>query len=431
MNDQNNAYYASTIGQVTAYPALTEGVRADVCVVGGGYAGLSSAIYLAKSGLDVVLIEAHTIANGASGRNGGHLSALAVHGPNALEKVAGVDKARQIWDLCEAAKRLVSDLIQENGIQCDTKSGFMMAAASAEDAEELGAEVNRFKEDYQYETVNRVSKSEMAEMFSTDIYHGGLLDSSIIRVNPLQFAHGLAKVAVDAGVKIFEKSEVLQYSADSNVIVKTSRGQVKAKQVVLACNADIRHIEPRLDKYLLNVQSHVIVTKPLGEELARSLIRDDIGVMDTFPAPNYYHLTADHRLMFGSESLIREQRPEKIKTAVRKAMLRIYPQLNDAQIEYGWTGKAAITPNFMPHIGQLEKNVYFVQVPGVTWSIMGGKLVAEAISGQLERFDIVAGLKIPAIPISHIGRVLIGIVAKCAFKLKDRSYSRHAKSTTH
>ncbi|MCZ6525231.1 MAG: FAD-binding oxidoreductase, partial [Gammaproteobacteria bacterium] len=226
MAQQNNPYYTSTTEQASNYPTLDKQIEGDVCVVGGGYAGLSSAIHLAKTGLDVVLLEAHTIANGASGRNGGHLSPMAVHGPIGLEKVVGVENARKIWDLSEAAKRLVNGLIQENGIQCDTKSGFMIAAASAEDAKELSAEVKRFREDYQYETVQKVSKSEISEMFGTDIYHGGLYDPSIIRVNPLQFAHGMANTAKAAGVKIFEQSEVLQYSADSNVIVKTSRGQV-------------------------------------------------------------------------------------------------------------------------------------------------------------------------------------------------------------
>ena len=347
----------------------------------------------------------------------GHLSPLALHGPNALEKALGPETARKMWNLSVEAKQVVGDLIRDHNIDCDETQGFLYAAASEQSAVELREEVDRYKQDYQHESVEALSRAEVTELLGTDIYFGGLYDSSVIRVHPLRLAHGLASAAKESGVTIHENSEVLRYDPISG-FVETLHGRVNAKNYVLASNVTTHLFESRIDKHVINVQSHICVTQPLGAARAQSLNRNNIGVMDTFPAPNYFHLTKDNRLFFGSEALIWEKDPEKIKAALRKSMLQVYPQLEDVQIEYGWTGRAALTPTFMPHLGKLEPNVYFSQVPGLTWSIMGGKLIAEDVLGQPGRFNVVAGLKNPAIPLGHVGRSLLGALMKSMLKIK-------------
>lgn len=408
-----NPYYESTAGvPPESFPPLNTDIECDVVVVGAGFAGLSSAIHLAKSGFNVVLLERYKVGGGASGCNGGHMAPLESHGPNAMEKTMGKSIAPTMWGLSVEAGELVNELIAEYNINCDAAPGMIRGAVTEHDVNALREEVLRYKNEYNHSAIELLDHSEISDLLGTEVYKGGTYDKSVIRIHPLKFAYGLARAAKAAGVKIHEGSEVISYDTKSGVTVKTSKGQVKARKAVFACCAYLRFFEKRIDKHVIDFQSHICVTEPLGAERAKALNRKDVCVMDMFPAPNYYHLTEGDRLFFGGEGLISETDPEKIKQTLKECMLRVYPQLEDVQIAFGWTGKAVLTPNFLPHLGKLGADVYYSQVPGLVWSLMGGKLIAEDARGMSERFDTVAALKIPAIPGGHAARTQMGKLMK-------------------
>ena len=204
---------------------------------------------------------------------------------------------------------------------------------------------------------------------------------------------GLARAAREAGVRIFENSRVLDYTRSDPASVTTANGSVDAAFIVLGCNGYLGKLEPRVAGKIMPINNFILATEPLGEDKARSLIRDDVAVQDTKFVIDYYRLSADHRLLFGGGENYTSRFPSDIKRFVRKYMLRVYPQLADTRIDYAWGGTLAITMSRLPTFGRLEGDVYYAQGysgSGVALTSMGGKLIAEAIAGTAERFDVFA-----------------------------------------
>lgn len=387
------SYYAATANRINEYPALKEDTSCDVCVIGGGYSGLSSALHLAERGYDVVLLEANRIAWGASGRNGGQVSSGQRQEQDVLEAMLGKAEARRLWDLAEESKALVKTRIAEHKIDCDLKPGILHAASKAGDAREFDAYVEELARDYSYPHLRSVSKDEVSEMLGTNRYHGGVLDSDAAHLHPLNYALGLAQAAGDAGARLFEASRVTGYQDGAVCRVACNGHQVIAHHVVLACNGYLDRLEPRLAGKIMPINNFILATEPLGEDLAREIIRDDIAVADTKFVIDYYRLSADRRLLFGGGENYRRNFPKDIAGFVRKYMLRVYPQLASKRIDYAWGGTLAITLNRLPDFGRLSSNIYFVQGfsgHGVAMASLAGKLIAEAVAGTAERFDVFA-----------------------------------------
>ena len=418
-----DSYYATSVSSFPEHPTLEESIKKDVCVIGGGFAGLSAALHLAERGYRVVLLESKRVSWGASGRNGGHMETLFVHNPDNINKVIGAERARQMWDLSSEANILVKDIITQNSIDCDMKQGVGFAALKPSHAKKLYKGAERFRAVCNRENIIIQSKSELADMISTDIYHGGVFDMDMVHLNPLQFALGIADTATKAGVQIYENSPALSYQADDKVTIKTPSGEVEADYCVLACNANIRHLESKLASYLINFKAWMIATDPLDPERAKSLIKNDVAVNDTRTFINFFRISGDYRIVFGSVSPIFLEGTENIKSTLQKRLLTVYPQLSDLKVDYAWQCVGALSMKNLPHIGCIAPNVLFSQGSNVSWSIMNGKLIAEAISGNPDRYDIVANISTPRIPIGHNLRVVLGNTAK-AFERLHMKISR-------
>ncbi|MGI9286304.1 MAG: NAD(P)/FAD-dependent oxidoreductase [Pseudomonadales bacterium] len=418
-----DSYYSATANAHEKYPDLEGDISADVCVIGGGYTGLSAALHLAQRGYSVALLEAQRVGWGASGRNGGHVGTGQRSGQQVLEKQLGDHHARQLWDLSVEAVDLVKDLISTHNIQCDLKHGQLHVAAKRGDTEELKQEVDHLRGKYGYQQMRYVDKEEVDTMQGSKKFFGGQVDEGSAHLHPLNFLLGMAAAAKNAGVKIFEASRVTDIEKNDPAVVSTEHGSVKAKFVVLGCNGYLGNLEAKMAHKIMPINNFVLATEPLSDDQAHELIRDDVAVSDTFFVINYWKLSADNRLLFGGGENYTSSFPSDLKTFVRKYMLRVYPQLENTRIDYAWGGTLAITLKRMPHFGRLAPNVFYAQGysgHGVPTATMAGKLMAEAVSGTAERFDVMASVPTYSFPGGTLLRWPGLVAGMLYYSLRDR-----------
>jgi len=423
-NDEHvDSWYAASANTIENYAPLRGRSAADVCIIGGGYTGLSSAIHLRKLGYSVVLLEANKVGWGASGRNGGHVGTGQRADQEQLEKLVGLDHAKALWGLGLEAVDTVCELINEFGIDCELKTGNLHVASKPADAKDLEEEVAHLRHTYGYDQIQYVAPNELREMTSGQGFHGGTLDSGCRHLHPLNYALGLAKAAEQLGATIHEGSRVVSYTEGSKTVVKTDSGEVSANYLILACNGYLEKLEPRTAGRIMPINNYMLATEPLSEDTARALIRDDTSMSDSLFVINYWKLSADNRLLFGGGESYTRRFPSDMKTFVRKHVLRIYPELNQTHIDYAWGGTLAITMNRMPDFGRLSSQVFYAHGysgHGVPIATLAGKLLAETISGTAERFDVMATVPSRQFP----GGTLLrwpGLVAGMLFySLRDR-----------
>jgi gamma-glutamylputrescine oxidase len=396
------SWYFATARGLVEHPTLSERIRADVCVIGGGYTGLSAALELAGRGYSVVLLEGHRIGSGASGRNGGVLGIGQRKDQDELERWLGLDIARALWKLGLEANELVRSRIARYGIDCDLKDGELHAAHRHRHVDHYWKYVDHLAEAYDYHDCRKVDAAEMADMLGMTTYFGGFLDRRPGHLHPLNLALGLARACTDAGVQIFERSaaesargSALQSATPANrITVPTAHGEVDAEYVVLACNGYLDRLAPDIEAYQMPINNFMLATAPLGEALARRLNRDDVAVVDSRFVVNYFRLSGDRRLLFGGGENYSPRFPSDLKSFVRGYLLEVYSGLANVPIDYAWGGTLAITLSRMPHFGRAG-NVFWAQGysgHGIAMANLGGKLIAEAMAGSAERFDVFARL---------------------------------------
>ncbi len=418
-----DSWYAASANRQLDFPALKGAKETDVCVIGGGYTGLSSALHLRKRGYSVAVLEANQVGWGASGRNGGHVGTGQRADQEQLEQLVGLEHAKALWQLGLEAVDTVCELIDQHHIDCELKHGNLHVASKARETADLQAEVEHLAGVYGYEQIRYIAQAELREMTSGQGFHGGTLDSGSRHLHPLNYALGLAQAAADLGADIYEGSRVLSYTEGDKVRVRTAQGEVSARYLVLACNGYLEKLEPRTAGRIMPINNYMLATEPLTEELARRLIRDDTSMSDSLFVIDYWKLSADNRLLFGGGESYSRRFPKDIGNFVRKYMLRIYPELAATRIEYGWGGTLAITMNRMPDFGRLSSQVFYAHGysgHGVPTATLAGKLLAEVISGTAERFDVMASVPSRTFP----GGTLLrwpGLVAGMLFySLRDR-----------
>jgi len=418
-----NSYYAHSAGPQAAFASLLGDQRADICIVGAGYTGLSSALHLAERGYSVIVLEAESVGFGASGRNGGHVGIGQRQDQYYLEKQFGDEVARGLWDMGLEAVDTVEQLIQKHGIRCDLKRGILHLAHRSKYCRELEDEVDHLRDHYQFEQMEYVDSGALPNFLDSQAYYGAQWDKASLHLHPLKYAQGLGKAAAEAGVTICEQSKVLSYTEGDSIVVRTANGSVTASELVLACNGYIEKLEPRINGYIMPINNFILATEPLSNDLAQSVSARDTAMQDTRFVINYWKLSADNRLIFGGGENYRRGFPRDIKAFVRRYMLQIYPQLEGTAIDYGWGGTLAITLNRMPHFGRIGDNIWHLQGysgHGVPTATLAGKLIAEAISGKLERFDLLSSLPTRKFPGGTLLRWPGMVAGMLYFALRDR-----------
>ncbi len=420
------SYYAATANRELGLRRLEAPLRVDVCVIGGGYTGLSAALNLAEQGVDVVLLEASRIGFGASGRNGGQLGSGQRVDQLSLEAELGSDKARLLWDLGEEAKATVRDRIALHEIDCDLKPGQLHADVKPRYLEDRKREVDLLRERYGYDQITFADHDTMAEYLGSEAYAGGAMDWGAGHLHPLNYALGLASAAQQAGARLFEMSRVLSVETGARHDIVTEAGRVDAEYLIYACNGYLGDLggpaEP-VARRVMPINNFIAVTEPLGETKARELIRDDVCVADSKFVVNYYRMTSDHRLLFGGGETYRYKFPGDIGAVVRPNMTEIYPQLADVRFDYVWGGTLGITMSRMPHFAQLSPTVFSAagfSGHGVPTASLAGKILAERVAGQAGRFDLYAGLKHRTFPGGPKFRQPLLVLAMTWYALRDR-----------
>ncbi|KUJ85611.1 oxidoreductase [Ruegeria marisrubri] len=416
------SWYAATAHTLEPCPPLRGETKADVCVVGGGYTGLSAALHLAEAGLDVVLVEAHRVGFGASGRNGGQLGSAQRMDQEDLERLVGDGDAAKLWDLAEDAKDLVKSLIARHGIDCDLKPGIANLGFSDAECRDLHAHADHLQNRYGYDQIEKLDAQAGHALCPSPAYKGGYLDMGAAHLHPLNYALGLARAAQAAGVRIFEQTEVHHIEERQPAVVRTDKGRVVAEHVILACNGYLGSLNRKVAARVMPINNFIAATEPLGKETARVLTRD-VAVADTKFVINYFRLSSDGRLLFGGGESYGYRFPADIAAKVRKPMTEIFPHLKDVRIDYAWGGTLAITMRRMPYLARLAPNILSASGysgHGVGTATHAGQLMALAIQGQAEGFDTMARVPATPFPGGPALRSPLLVLAMTWFSLRDR-----------
>lgn len=416
------SYYAATAHPSPERPALAGSEEADVCVIGGGFTGLSAALHLAEKGMSVILVEANRVGWGASGRNGGQLHSGQRRDQDWIETTVGLDDAKRLWQLAEDAKDLVKGLVKRHEIDCDLTDGLVHAVHKRKWLDEEYAYAEKLRKIYGYEAVTPLSADALAQAIGTDVYYGGYRDAEAGHLHPLNFALGLARAAETAGARIHEATQVTAVESGAKMRVKTENGEIAANAVLLAGNGYLSGIDGETEKRVMPINNFVLASEPLGDRAAE-LIPDNDAVSDSRFVVYYWRLSADGRMLFGGGENYTPRFPADISSFVRNHMLKIYPQLADVRVDYAWGGTLAVTANRLPYIRRPRPGLYVAagySGHGVGIANLAGKTVADAIAGDAGAFDVFARLPSMPFPGGRYLRWPTLALAMTWFALRDR-----------
>ena len=365
-NEHAHSYYAASANGMAPYPTLAEDLEADVCVIGGGFTGVNTAIELAQRGLSVILLEGRRIGWGASGRNGGQLIRGIGHDVSGFARHVGEEGVRYLERAGVESVALVGNRIREHGIDCDLRWGFCELANTKAQFAAFKAEQQGLAESgYAHETRLVGPEQIRQQVVNSGVYAGGLVDMGSGHLHPLNLVLGEARLAQSLGVQIFEQSPVLELIHGSTVQVRCAGGTVRAGSLVLACNAHLEELEPKLSGKVLPAGSYIIATEPLTPDVAAQLIPQNLALCDQKVGLDYYRLSADRRLLFGGACHYSGRDPADIEAYMRPHMLKVFPQLANVRIDYQWGGKIGITRQSLPTGRALEPASERVLRPGL------------------------------------------------------------------
>ena len=419
--DHTGSYYAATVGDVTNFAPLLGEQTADVCVIGAGFTGISTALHLAERGYNVHVVEANRVGWGASGRNGGQIIG-GIAGEKSIAKYHGKDVEELFGEMRWLGHDIIRQRVKKYGIQCDLKSGYLDVAIKPRHMRDFEADYRRMERaNFPYE-FRILSSEETRDAIGTDAYIGSLLNKCNGHLHPLKLCVGEARAAVSLGATIYEQSPVISIEHGSRPRVATEKGAITADSVVLAGNA-YHMIEPKLRGIMFPVRSFIIATEPLSEETVAEINPHDLAVCDPNFVLKYFRLTAEKRLLFGGRFNYFGDDPEYIKRKLRKKMSVIYPQLSSARIDYAWGGTIGVPINRVPQLGRLSPNVFYSQGysgHGVNVTHLAGRIMADAVAGTMEQFDLFANVKpivVPGASVLTKPMVTLGVLY---YQIKDR-----------
>ncbi|MGL4726182.1 MAG: NAD(P)/FAD-dependent oxidoreductase [Scandinavium sp.] len=423
MTEHTTSYYAASANQYEPFPQLNESVTCDVCVVGGGYTGLSAALHLSEMGYDVVLLEAARIGFGASGRNGGQLVNSYSRDIDVIERNYGPEAAKMLGSMMFEGGEIIRERIKRYQIDCDYRPGGLFVAMNHKQLEKLEDQKANW-ERYGNTQLELLDANELKREVNSDRYVGALLDHSGGHIHPLNLAIGEANAIRLNGGRVYEQSPVTKIQHTTPAVVSTEKGQVTAKYVVVAGNAYLGDkVEPDLAKRSMPCGTQVLTTEPLGEDVARSLIPKNYCVEDCNYLLDYYRLTADNRLLYGGGVVYGARDPADIERLVMPNLLKTFPQLKGVKIDYSWTGNFLLTLSRLPQVGRLDNNIYYSQGcsgHGVTYTHLAGRLIAELLRGDAERFNAFANLPHYPFPGGRTFRIPFTAMGAAYYSLRDR-----------
>ncbi len=415
------SYYAASVNDISDFAPLTGSVNADVCVIGAGFTGISTALHLAERGYNVHVVEANKVGWGASGRNGGQMIG-GIAGEPAILKHHGPGIAKMIWDMRWAGHEIIRNRVDQYGIQCDLKSGYLDVAIKERHVRDQQDEFEYLEQNNFPHEIQILSRAETRDLIGTDAYIGALRNNGNGHLHPLNLCIGEAQAAVSQGATIYEQSKVVRLEHGDKPVVVTENGSVSADFVVLAGNA-YQFLNTKLRSQIFPVNSFIIATEPLSEERVAEINPEDLAVCDPNFVLEYFRLSADKRLLFGGRWNYFGDDPEVIKKNLKPRMCRIYPQLVDARIDYAWTGTIAVTLSRVPQLGRIAPNIYYSQGysgHGVNVTHLAGQIMADAVAGTFERFDIFSTIKPITVPGSGIFSKQMVALGMVYYRLKDR-----------
>jgi len=417
------SWYWAALPDPAPRAPLAGNASCDVGVVGGGIAGMSAALHLAQRGYRVTLLEAERVGWGASGRSGAQALFGVAAGQDKLNRLVGVTDARRIWDMSVEALALMRELIAAHAIGCDFVPGQLHVAIKPRQWDELRHWHDELHRDYGYTSVSLKNLPETRQLVASERYIGGLHDANSAHLQPLKYLRGLAAAAERAGCTIHENSRVLGHMRrDGRPVLRTARGELHCSHVVYAGNAWLGATAPSLSRRIMPVGTYIVATEPLGESTVRGLLPQNTAVTDINWVLDYFRRSADHRLLFGGRVSYSGLDPFNTAHATRARMLKVFPQLADARVEYSWGGYVDITMNRAPDFGRLEPDVYYLQGfsgHGIALTGLAGKVVAEAIAGSAERFDVFARIPHREFPGGTLLRRPALVLAMLYYRLKD------------
>ena len=417
------SWYAATATPLPRQPAAEGDIDCDVCIVGGGYTGLSAALHLAGRGYAVRLVEAQRLGFGASGRNGGQVGTGQRQDQDWLEARVGQTLARALWDMGLEAVALVRDLAQRHAGGADWRDGIIWAAHRPRMVPVYQAYAERLARDYGHAAIRPLDRAELQALVPSPGLHGGAIDMGGGHLHPLAYALGLARGALAAGAVLHEGSRVQRIAPGEPATVVTDRARIRARFVILGCNGYLGGLVPQVAARVMPINNFIVATRPLSAAEAATVLNGGHAVADSRFVVNYWRLSPDNRLLFGGGESYGWRFPADIAAKVRAPMEQVYPQLRGIEITHAWGGTLGITVNRMPHFARLAPNVLSASGysgHGVAMATLGGKLAAEAVAGQAERFDVMASLPTPSFPGGVALRWPLLVAAMLWFSLRDR-----------
>lgn len=416
------SWYAASANPSPERPALAGEVSCDVCVVGAGFTGISSALHLAEKGLKVVVLEAARVGYGASGRNGGQIVNSYSRDMDVIEDKYGAETARALGDMAFEGNRIIRERIATYDIQCDLREKNLFAACNARQLNGL-KEHKALWERYGNDQLELLEGEAYKREVGSDRYTGVLVDHSGGHIHPLNLVLGQAAALESLGGVIYEQSPVTSLEHGQPVTLRTQGGLVKAERVVLAGNAYMSGVMPELESKSMPCGTQIITTEPLEEELARTLLPNNIAVEDCNYLLDYYRLTRDNRLIYGGGVNYGGEDPADIEAVIRPKMLKTFPQLSNIKVDYAWSGTFLMTLNRLPQFGVINDNVYYAQGysgHGVTCTHLAGRLISEVMTGRDERFDAFAGLPHLPFPGGRMLRVPLSAMGAWYYETRDK-----------
>ena len=414
------SYYAASVNDTSDFAPLSGSVNADVCVIGAGFTGISTALHLAERGYNVHVVEANKVGWGASGRNGGQMIG-GIAGEKAMLKHHGPGIAGLLWEMRWAGNEIIRQRVQQYGIRCDLKSGYLDVAIKERHVRDFHEELDYLEQNNFPHKIQLLSKDETSDLIGTDAYIGALKNMGSGHLHPLNLCMGEARAAVTQGATIYEQSEVRSIEQGGQPTVVTENGAVTADIVVLAGNA-YQFVNKKLRGQLFPVNSFIIATEPLSEQLVAEINPEDLAVCDPNFVLEYFRLSADKRLLFGGRCNYFGDDPELIKKKLKPKMCRIYPQLQNTNIDYAWGGTIGVTLNRVPQLGRIAANIFYSQGysgHGVNVTHLAGQILADAIAGTFERFDVFEKIKPLTVPGSNVFSKPMVALGMVYYSLKD------------